>query len=232
MRLCVIPARGGSKRIPRKNIREFCGKPIIAWSIEIATQSGCFDKIIVSTEDTEMASIGQQYGADIPFKRPAELSDDYTVTTEVISHAVNWYIDHGINLTAVCCIYPTAVLMQAEDLREGLKTLLSNNLDYVFPVTNFAFPIQRALKINGEGRTEMFIPEHLNTRSQDLEEAWHDAGQFYWGNSKAWLNKKPIFSSNSMPICIPSYRVQDIDTPDDWERAQLLFEILKSKKKI
>ena len=232
MRLCVIPARGGSKRIPRKNIREFCGKPIIAWSIEIAIQSGCFDKIIVSTEDSEIASIAQLYGAETPFKRPAKLSDDYTTTTEVVSHAVHWYFDNGVNLTAVCCVYPTAVLMQAEDLREGLKLLLNNNLGYVLSVTSFPFPIQRALRITSEGRTEMFNPKNQNIRSQDLEEAWHDAGQFYWGNSESWLKKKPIFSTNSMPIIIPSYRVQDIDTPDDWDRAKLLFEVLKYNNRI
>lgn len=226
MKLAVIPARGGSKRIPRKNIRPFCGKPIIAWSIEAALQAECFDRVIVSTDDAEIAAVAAQRGAEVPFMRPAELSDDYSGTIPVIAHAIDWHRQQGMNPEHVCCVYATAPFVRAEDLRRGLDILLQKNGDYAFAVTRYSFPIQRAVRITAAGRVEMFHPEYFATRSQDLEEAWHDAGQFYWGRADAWLAGKPIFSSDSFPVILPPERVQDIDTPEDWRRAEILFKAL------
>ncbi|EKF17397.1 pseudaminic acid cytidylyltransferase [Nitratireductor pacificus] len=229
MRLAVIPARGGSKRIPRKNIRPFCGRPMIAWSIDAARGSGCFDKIIVSTDDEEIAAVARQCGAETPFMRPAELSDDHAGTVPVIAHAVEWHRQNGVAPDRVCCLYATAPFVQAEDLRTGLKMLEAEDCAYVFPVTSYPFPIQRAVRLTGEGRVEMFSPEHFYTRSQDLEEAYHDAGQFYWGRAGAWLGGEPIFSPGSIPLILPSYRVQDIDTLEDWKRAEWLFQALQAR---
>jgi pseudaminic acid cytidylyltransferase len=224
MKLAVIPARGGSKRIPHKNIKPFCGKPIIAWSIDAARQSGCFDRILVSTDDAEIAEVALAFGAEVPFVRPAELSDDHTGTIPVIAHAIRWQQQSGEAPTAVCCVYATAPFVRAEDLRRGLEVLQETGCDYAFAVTSFAFPIQRAIRITYTGRVEMFHPEHFKTRSQDLEDAYHDAGQFYWGRAEAWLAGKPIFSSDAAPVILPRHRVQDIDTPEDWERAELMFK--------
>jgi pseudaminic acid cytidylyltransferase len=224
MRLAVIPARGGSKRIPRKNIRPFGGKPMIAWSIEAALQSGCFDQVIVSTDDTEIAEVARTYGVAVPFMRPAELSDDHTGTIPVIRHAIEWFQQQGAVPEKVCCIYATAPFVRGEDIRKGLDTLDSTGSDYAFSVTSYAFPIQRALRLTAAGRVEMFHPEHFNTRSQDLEEAYHDAGQFYWGRSSAWLAGKPIFSPDAAPVILPRHRVQDIDTPEDWESAEWMLK--------
>jgi len=226
MRLCVIPARGGSKRIPRKNIRDFCGKPMIAWSIEAAIKSECFDRIIVSTDDEEIASVAKRYGAEVPFMRPAQLADDFTGTTAVIAHAIEWQISHREVADKVCCLYATAPFVQTTDLRKGFDILESSGSEYAFSVTSYAFPIQRAIRITKNQRVEMFQPEHFNTRSQDLEEAWHDAGQFYWGRAAAWLENKPIFSCDAAPVLLPRHRVQDIDTTEDWERAALMFKLL------
>ena len=226
MRLCIIPARGGSKRIPRKNIRDFCGKPIIAWSIETAIESGCFDRVIVSTDDEEIAAMAKRYGAEIPFMRPAQLADDYTGTTAVVAHAIEWQNSYGDAADKVCCLYATAPFVRTIDLQEGVDILESSGAEYAFSVTSYAFPIQRSIRITEKQRIEMFQPEHFNTRSQDLDEAWHDAGQFYWGKAAAWLENKLIFSNESAPVFIPRHRVQDIDTPDDWERAQLMFTLL------
>ncbi len=230
MRLAVIPARGGSKRIPGKNIKAFGGLPMIAWSIRAAIHSQCYDRIIVSTDDDEIASVAKDYGADVPFKRPANLADDHTGTIPVIAHAIDWHNQHGIAVTQVCCIYATAPFVGATDLQRGLQALQSTDADYAFSVTSYAFPIQRAIRITAEHRVEMFQPEHFSTRSQDLEEAWHDAGQFYWGRASAWLAQKPIFSTDSVPIPLPRYRVQDIDTPEDWHRAELMFNALQNMK--
>lgn len=230
MRLAVIPARGGSKRIPRKNIKPFCGKPMIAWSIEAALASGCFDEIIVSTDDTEIADVGKTYGAHVPFMRPAELSDDHSGTVPVIRHSIQWYIDAGARPEHICCLYATAPFVTAEDIRTGLHTLEQSGGDYAFSVTSYAFPIQRAIRLTQEGRVEMLNPEYFNTRSQDLEEAFHDAGQFYWGRAEAWLQERIIFAPGSLPVLLPRHRVQDIDTPEDWTRAEWLFKALQERE--
>jgi N-acylneuraminate cytidylyltransferase len=231
MRLAVIPARGGSKRIPRKNIKLFAGKPMIAWSIEAALQSGCFDRIVVSTDDAEIAAVARQHGGEVPFMRPAELSDDHTGTIPVITHAVQWQAAHGEAADEVCCIYATAPFLQAADLQCGLQTLRDSGAAYAFSVTSYAFPIQRAIRVTAANRVEMFYPEHFNTRSQDLEEAWHDAGQFYWGTAQAWISGKPIFSPDSSPVALPRHRVQDVDTSEDWDRAELMFAALQAAAK-
>ncbi|KZE32434.1 pseudaminic acid cytidylyltransferase [Crenobacter luteus] len=229
MRLAVIPARGGSKRIPRKNIREFCGQPMIARSIAAATASACFDRVIVSTDDQEIAAVAAAYGAEVPFMRPAELSDDYIGTIPVIAHAIRWLQQQGEEVAEVCCIYATAPFVQASDLQHGLSLLRQHDADYAFSVTSYAFPIQRAVRITEQGLVEMFAPEQFATRSQDLEEAFHDAGQFYWGKAKAWLEGKPIFQGQSVPVILPRTRVQDIDTQEDWVRAEMLYRLLKAE---
>ena len=228
MKLAVIPARGGSKRIPRKNIKEFCGKPIIAWSIEAAINSGCFDDVIVSTDDDEIASVARYYGANVPFMRPDMLSDDHTGTIPVIRHAIEWFEANKKNPAETCCIYATAPFVQAEEIRRGLDIMGTAHSDYVFSVTSYPFPIQRAICITAKQHIEMFNPEYFNTRSQDLEEAFHDAGQFYWGRADAWINEKPIFSPESSPIILPRHRVQDIDTIEDWVRAEWMFKALNA----
>ncbi len=225
MKLAVIPARGGSKRIPRKNIKLFCGKPMIAWSIEAAMQSGCFDRIIVSTDDAEIAEVARASGADVPFVRPPDLSDDHTGTTSVVAHAVDWMTQQVGPVDFACCLYATAPFVKAEDLRQGWAVLEQSGAQYAFTVTNFSAPIQRSFRITDHQRIEMFNPAQFNTRSQDLEEAYHDAGQFYWGRTQAWLAAMPLFSRASAPIVLPRYRVQDIDTQDDWIRAEMMFEI-------
>lgn len=229
MRLAVIPARGGSKRIPRKNIRLFGGMPMIAWSIRAALESGCFDRVLVSTDDDEIASIASRHGADVPFMRPAELADDHTATVPVIAHAVRWQSANGPAPDAVCCIYATAPFVKAADLRRGLQVLEASGADYALSVTGYAFPIQRALRLTPEGRLAMFEPQHVATRSQDLEEAWHDAGQFYWGRTAAWLDGVPLLGPASAPVLLPRHRVQDIDTIEDWERAEWMFAAMAAR---
>ncbi|EME5357382.1 pseudaminic acid cytidylyltransferase [Pseudomonas aeruginosa] len=226
MRLAIIPARGGSKRIPRKNIKDFCGKPMIAWSIEAALKSGCFDKIVVSTDDIEIADIAREYGADVPFLRPKSLADDHTGTLPVIRQAIEACQERGIPARQVCCIYATAPFIRPEDLSEGLSLLDRSGAAYAFSVTTFAFPILRAIRLREDGRVGMFWPEYLTTRSQDLEEAYHDAGQFYWGQVEAWLREIPLFTEASVPVLLPRHRVQDIDTPEDWIRAEWLFKAM------
>lgn len=228
MRLAVIPARGGSKRIPRKNIKPFGGQPMIAWPIAAAQHSGCFDRIIVSTDDAEIARVAQAHGAEVPFVRPPELSNDHASTIPVIAHAVRWQNANGPQATEVCCIYATTPFVQVEDLKEGFRLLQETGADYAFSVTRYAYPIQRALRLTPGRRVAMWNPEHYQTRSQDLEEAFHDAGQFYWGKASAWLNQMSIFSSNAAPLLLPNERVQDIDTPEDWREAEIKFSILNA----
>lgn len=229
MRIAVIPARGGSKRIPRKNIKIFCGKPMIAWSIEAAINSFCFDQVIVSTDDPEIAKIATEYGARVPFMRPRELSDDFVGTIPVVGHATQWCIDHGLAVEKVCCIYATAPFVRPEDITHGLEVLERCESKFAFSVTSYAFPIQRAIRLTDDQRVEMFEPNNFGKRSQDLEDAYHDAGQFYWGTTSAWLAGEQIFSSVASPVILPRHRVQDIDTPEDWERAEWMFKALRAK---
>ena len=229
MKLAVIPARGGSKRIPRKNIKRFGGKPMIAWSIQAAQRTGLFDRIIVSTDDKEIASIARKYGAEVPFVRPAKLSDDHTGTAPVIAHAIEWYLKHDFHPIEICCIYAADPFLRSEDIKLGQKTLERSKADFAFSVTSYAFPIQRAVKLRDDGGIEMFDPSQFQVRSQDLPEAFHDAGQFYWGTRDAWLSDTPIFSPKSAPVFLPRYRVQDIDTPEDWEQAELMVEVLRKR---
>lgn len=203
---------------------------MIAWSIDAAIASGCFDDIIVSTDDYEIAEVAKAYGAIVPFMRPESLSDDHTGTTPVIKHAVEWYNTHVTPVEYACCVYATAPLLQAEDLEQGLQSIKCMDVDYVLSVTSYAFPIQRALRRSSRGRVTMFQPEHFSTRSQDLEEAWHDAGQFYWGKANAWTNEKRLFSESSASVMLPRHRVQDIDTLEDWTRAEWLFKALQEGK--
>lgn len=231
MKIAIIPARGGSKRIPRKNIKPFFGKPMLAWSIEAAKSSACFDHIIVSTDDAEIADTARQYGAEIPFIRPPELADDHSGTIPVIAHAIRWMNAHYPQpVSLACCLYATAPFVAAADLRRGLETLQHEGADYAFTVTRYASPIQRAIRLTADRRVEMFHPELFNTRSQDLEEAFHDAGQFYWGRAAAWLAGKPIFSAAAAPVMLPRHRVQDIDTAEDWARAEVAFAVLDTMK--
>lgn len=226
MKVAVIPARGGSKRIPQKNIKDFCGKPMIAWSIEAAIKSGCFDKILVSTDDKEIAEISEKYGAEAPFFRPKALSDDFTPTIPVIRHAANWLRDKYKKVELICCIYATAPFVSSSDLKKGWQLLNGSDLDYVFSATNYRYPIQRAFTISENNRVSSFNQKLINSRSQDLDEFWHDAGQFYWGRINAWLNCNPIFSKKSAALRLPHYRVQDIDTINDWKHAELMFNYL------
>jgi N-acylneuraminate cytidylyltransferase len=222
MTVCVIPARGGSKRIPRKNVLDFCGKPMIAWPIEVALESGCFDKVVVSTDDDEIAQVALAYGADVPFRRDASLSDDQTTTVPVISDAIK-----QMNLSAqtpVCCLYATSPFVLAADLQQGLKLLQGSVAPFIMSVTSYAFPIQRALRRRTNGVVEMLNPQHMLTRSQDLEEAWHDAGQFYWAQAHSWTSGKAIFESGAQGLVLPRYRVQDIDTVADWVTAEKMMQ--------
>jgi pseudaminic acid cytidylyltransferase len=229
MKIAVIPARGGSKRIPRKNVRDFCGKPMIAWSIEAAKASRLFDYIIVSTDDAEIAEVAKFWGAEVPFMRPAELSNDFAGTTDVISHATQWVLDQGFDVDAVCCIYATSPFVQVEDISRGLEALESGDWAYAFSVTDFAAPVFRAFKQRADGGIEMFFPDHFLTRSQDLPIALHDAGQFYWGRPSAWIEGERIFDHHSVPVIIPRWRVQDIDNQDDWERAEIVAPIIMNR---
>jgi N-acylneuraminate cytidylyltransferase len=187
---------------------------------------------MVSTDDDEIASVAKTYGAEVPFIRPASLSDDHTATIPVIAHAIEWQSQNGKAATEVCCIYATAPFILANDIQRGLQVLESSGADYAFSLTSYAFPIQRAIRITAEQRIQMFQPEHFNTRSQDLEEAWHDAGQFYWGKAQAWLDGKPLFSRDGAPVSLPRHRVQDIDTAEDWERAEWLMKAMQQQSNI
>lgn len=199
---------------------------MIAWPIAAALESGCFDRVIVSTDDEEIAEVASCHGAEVPFVRPPELSDDHTGTVPVVRHAIEWFSEHEQMPVQVCCIYATAPFVRADDIRRGLDVLASAGSDYAFSVTSYPFPIQRAMRITSQSRVEMFNPEYFNTRSQDLEEAYHDAGQFYWGRAAAWLTGKVIFGPHAAAVRLPRYRVQDIDTTEDWQMAEYLFRII------
>lgn len=226
MKIAIIPARGGSKRIPRKNIKVFHGKPMIAYSIEAAKRSGCFDRIIVSTDDQEIANIAMKYGAEVPFFRPANISNDHATTMDVMEHAIQYLAKQEISPEFICCIYATAPFILADDLCKGLELLNKSKVEYAFSATSFPFPIQRAIKLNKQGDVKMFSEQYADTRSQDLIEAYHDAGQFYWGRTSAFIARRAIFSEHSKVVLIPRKRVQDIDNVEDWELAEALFSVL------
>ena len=232
MNICVIPARGGSKRIPRKNIKKFNGKPIIAYSIEAALASSCIDQVIVSTDNQKISEVAKEYGAQVPFIRPEKLSTDYIATNPVISHAVEWMEAHVNLIDAVCCLYATAPFVQTDTISDAYENFKSFKADFCFSVTSFPFPIQRALKIDKSNKVGMFYPEHLNTRSQDLQEAYHDAGQFYWGTKQAFNSDASILSEIVIPYILPRYLVQDIDTLEDWERAEIMYKAMQLNKEI
>lgn len=226
--IAIIPARGGSKRIPRKNIKPFQGKPLIAYSIQTAITSNLFDKIIVTTDDEEIANVAKKYGAEVPFIRPPELSDDFTGTTDVVNHALTWLKDHGESFDYLCTIYATAPLLQAHYLTEGFEKLKNSDAINAFSCTSMPFPIQRTFKITENERCEMFWPENYTTRSQDLEEAYQDAGQFYW-TKLTQISNEIMFGHKSIPIVLPRFLVQDIDTAEDWQRAEFMYQIIQKQ---
>lgn len=225
--LCIIPARGGSKRIPRKNIKLFLGKPIIAYSIEAAIKSKLFDNVMVSTDDNEIAEVAKKYGAKVPFIRSKKNSDDFATTYDVIEEVILEYKKQGVEFNNGCCIYSCAPFVTSSKIKEAYGTLTENKFDVVFPVMPFSFPIQRALKLNEE-KVEMFNPEYLTTRSQDLEKSYHDAGQFYWFNVKEILNKKKLLTDNTGAIVISEIEGQDIDNEVDWKLAELKYNLINS----
>lgn len=223
MNVAVIPARGGSERIPRKNIREFCGRPIIGYSIDAARASELFEHIVVSTDDDEIAEVARSLGADVPFRRPPELADAFTGTAEVIAHAVEWMRAESWPVSAVCCVYPTAPLLSPQALRRGLERLEEADWAFVVAACEFPSSIFRAFQTTSSGGLKMVFPDAFDERSQDLPRVLHDAGQFYWGRPEAWLRKKRMFEEYSSAIVLPRSRVQDIDTPDDWIRAERMY---------
>jgi pseudaminic acid cytidylyltransferase len=230
--LAVIPARGGSKRVPRKNIRPFLGVPLLARTVALLREAGVFEQVIVSTDDEEIAAVAREAGAAVPFRRPAQLANDFAGTLPVIAHAIGALQAQGLEPQYVACVYPAAVLSRPADLRAAFELLRSSGADYVFTVTSFPFPIQRALRRSADGGCEMFWPEHRETRSQDLEPAFHDAGQFYFGRREAWLEGRAVFAPRSRMLELPRYRVQDIDTPEDWERAEMIFRLLERDERV
>lgn len=230
MNIAIIPARGGSKRIPRKNLRNFCGQPIIVYSIQVALQSGLFEHVVVSTDDPEIAALAVQYGAEVSFVRPAELADDHASTAAVMQHAVKACRDLGWDVRHLCCLYATAPFVQMTDLQAGLALLgmpVADVVQYVFSATSFAFPVQRAIRLDNNGAVEPVWPENMPKRSQELEPLFHDAGQFYWGHAGAFESLLPLFAAHSRALLLPRHRVQDIDDEDDWVRAEYLYRALK-----
>lgn len=225
MNIAIIPARGGSKRIPRKNIKPFCGKPMIAYAITAAKESGLFEYIVVSTDDEEIAQIARAWGAETPFVRPTELANDYTATVPVIAHGIEACRNLGWTFDQVCCIYPGVPFIQIDDLRGALARMNNSEADYCFPVTEYPSAIQHTLKLLSNGKMQPFNPEFELTRTQDSEPAYYDAGQFYWGKAEAWLTN-PKIHSNGLGYVIPNWRVVDIDTPDDWQRAELIYRAI------
>jgi pseudaminic acid cytidylyltransferase len=221
--VAIIPARGGSKRIPQKNIRSFAGKPIIAYSIQVALRSGLFSRVIVSTDSMEIADVARVHGAEVPFMRPAELADDYTGTPPVLLHALDMLESANICPQYYCCIYATAPFIHPRYLKLGYDILSVRKASTVFSVTSFPYPIFRALKVLPDGRLEMVWPEHRTSRSQDLPETFHDAGQFYWGSVKALREEKKLYTADSYPVFLPRHLVQDIDTLEDWHTAERMF---------
>jgi pseudaminic acid cytidylyltransferase len=228
MIVAIIPARGGSKRIPKKNIKDFCGKPMIAYAIEAAKKSNLFEHILVSTDDEEIADVAVKYGAEVPFLRPENLADDHTATVPVISHAVKFCQKLGWDISFACCIYPCTPFLLNEDLNKSFEILKSSKTDFVYPVTEYPHPIQRAMKQLKSGQMEFFNFKYELSRTQDLEKSFHDAGQFYWGTSNAWIHEKKMHT-DGMGMIIPNWRVVDIDSNDDWARAEIIFKTFYKK---
>lgn len=224
--LAIIPARGGSKRIPRKNIKNFLGKPIIAYSIEVALKSKLFDEVIVSTDDDEIALVASQFGASIPFMRSFENADDHATLSDVLIEVITRYYEFGKTFKNVCCILPTAPLISTDNLKEAFSKLNNEQFDSVCPIVEFSYPILRALEINSSQKLQMIWPENLKTRSQDLESAYHDSGSFYWIKTEALLSQKSLFCKNGGAIVLPPVKVQDIDTESDWELAELKYQLV------
>jgi pseudaminic acid cytidylyltransferase len=227
--LCIIPARGGSKRIPRKNIKEFLGKPIITYSIVAALQSNLYDEVMVSTDDVEIAEIAKLYGANVPFTRSVLNSNDFATTSDVIVEVLGWYKEQGRKFDNVCCCYATAPFVTATRLHEGYEKLTTQKATSVFPVVAFDYPIWRSLKIDQSRRLQMNWPEHLNARSQDLPKAYHDAGQWYWINVDAFLKTKTLFTENTFGLELSPLEVQDIDNEHDWKLAELKYKLFKNE---
>jgi N-acylneuraminate cytidylyltransferase len=227
--LAVIPARGGSKRVPRKNVRPFLGRPLLAYSIDAARASGLFDRVLVSTDDPEIAEVARTCGAEVPFLRPAALADDHASASAVVRHAIGELAAHDEHPEYVTLVYATAPMLSPDDLRRGFALLEAHpEKAYALTVTSFPFPIQRAVRILEGGVLDAFQPEHRSTRSQDLEHAFHDAGQFCMGRTRAWLEGEIIFSPATLAVRVPRERVQDIDTPEDWRVAELLYQALQA----
>lgn len=223
--IAIIPARGGSKRIPRKNIKPFLGKPIIAYSIEAAFKSDLFEEIMVSTDDEEIADLARQLGANVPFMRSARNADDFTTTVDVLLEVIQAYEKRGKSYEYGCCIYPTAPFVSADLLKKAYEKLVVQELDTVFPVLQYSFPIQRSLRINAEQKVEMWQPEHLTTRSQDLEPAYHDAGQFYWFQIAVLNKKKQLLTENTGGILLSEMDAHDIDNMEDWKVAAFKYQM-------
>lgn len=220
--IAIITARGGSKRIPKKNIKEFLGKPIISYSISAALQAGCFDEVMVSTDNHEIADVARYFGASVPFLRSDETSDDVATTADVLLEVLKDYSNRGLEFSRACCIYPTAPFATANKVLNGYKLLIETGADSVLPVVRFSYPIQRALQI-ANNRLSMIWPEHLNSRSQDLPPTYHDSGQFYWLNIPRFLETRRLFSSYSVPLVVPESEVQDIDNEEDWKIAEMKY---------
>jgi len=223
--LAIITARGGSKRIPRKNIRDFLGKPVIAYVIDASIKSNLFEEVMVSTDDSEIAEVAQKYGARVPFVRSAENSDDFATTDDVLVEVLEEYKKLGKNFEYACCLYPTAPFVTPQKLQQAFKLLVESQADSVFPVVAFSYPIWRSLRIEN-GRLVMNFPENLNKRSQDLAIAYHDAGQFYFFRVENFLTKRKIFSDFSLPLLVSELEAQDIDNETDWKLAELKYRLL------
>lgn len=226
-KLAIIPARVGSKRIPKKNIKLFLGKPIIAYSIEAAINSGLFDEVMVSTDDNEIAEIAKGYGASVPFFRSEKNSNDHATTIDVIDEVLQKYQNNSQGFEFACCIYPCAPFVSSEHLQKSFKTLVSQELDCVFPMVRYGHPIQRALRINSFGRIEMYHPENMQTRSQDLEASFHDLGQFYFFKTNPILEQRKLWTENTGFIELKESEAHDIDTVDDWNLAELKYKLLR-----
>ena len=224
-KLAIIPARGGSKRIPRKNIKLFLGKPIIEYSIKAALDSGLFDEVMVSTDDREIADISINAGAKVPFFRSEKTANDFAHIADVIEEVLIEYQKIGKIFDAFCCIFPTAPFLLPNRLVEGFNLMTDKNFDSIFPVLRFSYPIQRALKIE-DGKVSMILPENFNKRSQDLMPSYHDSGQFYWMKTKEFDKQKRLFAENSGAIILTEMEVQDIDNDEDWEIAELKYKMI------